>query len=75
MYIHTQFCFFILSLIILMSFPAYSIYIHSPLLFPPSPLKGGHKKITCKIVTEKCLSLRQAKGQDSYQIYRQRWIN
>lgn len=65
-----QFCFFILSLVILMSVPVYSIYIHSPLPFP-SPLKGGQKKITCKIATEKCLAHRQAKGQASYQIYMQ----
>lgn len=49
-------------LVILMSLPVYSIYIHSPLPFP-SPLKGGHKKITCKIASEKCPAHRQAKAR------------
>lgn len=49
-------------LVILKSLPVYSIYIHSPLPFP-SPLKGGHKKITCKIASEKCPAHRQAKAR------------
>lgn len=49
-------------LVILMSLPVYSIYIHSPLPFP-SPLKGGHEKITCKIASEKCPAHREAKAR------------
>lgn len=46
-------------LVTLMTSPASSTRIHSLLLLPASPLKGGHKKITCRIVAEKCLSDRR----------------